>query len=198
MAANQPLTTKHQAVATAVGISFFKRYDEAHILSAVNKLLQDVGEEAITQEELNGLIADLKRAQLIRKDDSNGYWQFLASENARRKRSQKDSHLDDAQRLGSDSYFLIAKELLSKHDTEYIIEYNCDGKGSTQLPTGKIVSENLNKLCTDAHKLKGKPAGTGNGGGADKWMVSLDHHPNAPQQKTKRTWREFLNDKYPI
>jgi hypothetical protein len=194
----QPLTVEQHAITVALGIARFKNYkDESIILSVVNKLLTDSGHPSIDKERFDKHVLSIQRANLMKMSEDGEYWEILASDKARKERSQKNSQLDDARRLQGASVFLECNNLLTKHQISYIIEYNCDGAGSSRLPTGEVVNNNLNALCNLAHDTSGKPRTSGNGGGADMWIVVRDHHPNAPAQKTKRIFRTYLHANYP-
>lgn len=194
----QPLTAEQHAIAIALGIARFKNYkDDSIILSVANKLLIDSGHPSLDTDHFNKQLKLIQRANLMKKSEDGEYWEILASDKARKERSQKNSQHDDARRLNGQSVFLECNNLLTKHNISYIIEYNCDGVGGSRLPSGEVVNNNLNALCNLAHDTSGKPRTSGNGGGADMWIVVRDRHPTAPVQKTKRIFRTYLHANYP-
>jgi len=194
--ATQPLTASQHAIATVFGLSRFKRFENAAIFDIVNKLLKDGGEEAIGRDTFDNDVKLLTDSKFIEFDVSGKYWKLFAPAGARQKRPQRDSQAADAARLRGDSYFLYNKALKSKYDILYIIHHNCDGKGSSMLPSGKVVNDNLNALNRRAHEENGKDS-TGNGGGGDQWVISPTHHKNlATKTQSVRTWRTYLNANY--
>lgn len=184
------LTKKQSAVIGAVGL-YATTPPEASstdsltkIMQIANKALQRIGEE-LTREEFDAIITNLQESDFVVFGPSKvPTLSALLIKVPELEFRGKNADLKRAQFLGQ-SVFLENDEL-----DDYVIEFNYDGQGNKRLPSGETTSESLATLTQRLRVENGLTKGDSSG--VQNWVVSLDHHPDAPTKKGIRKFRSYL------